>query len=174
MIPACPAILCRLPSIFETLTETSQSTEASQATKAFARILPKTREGKPCAPRVTDPYSPYFQMKPAPRVVQNELDAMLEEHVCKLKLQLLSNLQGAMKRKHVPQRDANRVEIFSTVLVLLATLERDMWRLVYCTRHKEEVRRKTSFWYLNLTRIKIQMATPRISTPPSLLCLLHP
>jgi hypothetical protein len=91
---------------------------------------------------VTDRESPYFQRKPAPRVVQNELDAMLEKYVWKLELQLLSNLQKAMKR------GANRAEIFSTVLVLLATVERDMWRLMYWTRHKEEVRRRPSFWYL--------------------------
>ncbi|KAK5633383.1 hypothetical protein RRF57_009097 [Xylaria bambusicola] len=99
------------------------------------------------ATSITDPDSPYFNMKPAARVLQNELDLKLESYASELELKLLNTLQTAMGK-----RNSEWIEIFSAILVLLAVMERDIWRLMYWIRHREQA--TDSFLQ------GIQMATP--------------
>lgn len=88
--------------------------------------------------RVDNPGSPYHQTLPAPRVLQNQIDSRIEAHVARVELQLLKELQKAMK-----QKTCAWTEIFSTVFLILRVTEKDIWRLMYWLKHDKEV--STSF-----------------------------
>ncbi|POS81098.1 hypothetical protein DHEL01_v200514 [Diaporthe helianthi] len=64
--------------------------------------------------RVDNPGSPYHQTLPAPRVLQNQIDSRIEALVARVELQLLKELQRAMK-----QNTCAWTEIFSTVYLIL-------------------------------------------------------
>jgi hypothetical protein len=84
---------------------------------------------------VIDMTSPYFWRRPAPRVLQNELDVRLEFYVAELESSLLRQLDRAM----IQLKKYTWNELYCTCLLVLAIMERDTWRLVYWVRHKEEV-----------------------------------
>lgn len=84
--------------------------------------------------RVFDPQSPYYQMTPAPRVLQNQIDSRIEAFVARVELQLLKELQKAMK-----QKSCSWIEIFSAVFLILRVTEKDIWRLMYWLKHDKEV-----------------------------------
>lgn len=84
--------------------------------------------------RVDNPGSPYHQTLPAPRVLQNQIDSRIEAHVARVELQLLKELQKAMK-----QKTCAWTEIFSTVFLILRVTEKDIWRLMYWLKHDKEV-----------------------------------
>ncbi|KAI0976386.1 hypothetical protein F4678DRAFT_223134 [Xylaria arbuscula] len=113
---------------------------------------------------ITDPDSPYFNMKPAARVLQNELDLKLESYASELELKLLNTLQTAMGK-----RNSEWTEIFSAILVLLAVMERDIWRLMYWIRHREQAYKwrhpdsaqrliERSIFYVNLLMTHLRLA----------------
>lgn len=83
--------------------------------------------------RVDNPDSPYHHMSPAPRVLQNQVDGRIEAHVARVELQLLKELQKAMK-----QKTCAWTEIFSTVFLMLRVTEKDIWRLMYWLKHDKE------------------------------------
>lgn len=83
--------------------------------------------------RVTDPESPYYNTTIAPRVLQNQIDSRVEAFMARVELQLLKDLQKAMK-----QKTCSWIEIFSTVFLILRVAEKDIWRLMYWLRHENE------------------------------------
>ncbi|KAJ4307327.1 hypothetical protein N0V88_000710 [Collariella sp. IMI 366227] len=85
---------------------------------------------------VTSPDSPLVNTVPAPRVLQHQLDRLLELYICQLERRLLSRLQTTM----VADDASKRKDALFATLVLLNTLERDTWRLAYWTKHTVEVR----------------------------------
>lgn len=85
-------------------------------------------------PLVNDPYSPYHGTRPAPRVLQNQLDQWLEQFIAETEKGLLRALQN-----HMQKRTASQLEVFSTILLLLMLAERDIWRLAFWTRHSSNV-----------------------------------
>lgn len=85
---------------------------------------------------VTKADNPYCGMRPAPRVLQNGLDQALESYVADIEQRLLHNIFSIIssRMKHTPWDS-----LFSAVLILLAVMEKDIWRLIYWVRHREEV-----------------------------------
>lgn len=73
-------------------------------------------------------------MTPAPRVLQNQIDSRIEAFVARVELQLLKELQKAMK-----QKSCSWIEIFSAVFLILRVTEKDIWRLMYWLKHDKEV-----------------------------------
>lgn len=91
---------------------------------------------------VASPDSPLVNTVLAPRVLQHQLDRILELYICQLERQLLPMLQTAMMGRDA----AKRMDAFFATIVLLNTLERDTWRLTYWTRHIAEVRLLLYAW----------------------------
>ena len=84
---------------------------------------------------VEDSGSSLYGQRPAPRVIQNQGDLLLERYVADQEVLILKTLQSAMrgtKRK-------SWVVIFTTVLILLLIRERDIWRLLYWIHNPTEV-----------------------------------
>ena len=72
---------------------------------------------------------------PAPRVLQNQLDHLLEIEIAKTEKSLLKNLQKLI-------RASNRcvwIIVFVGIAVVLHVMERDVWRLLYWVNHREQV-----------------------------------
>lgn len=86
--------------------------------------------------KVRDVNSPFYGIRPAPRVMQNGLDQVLESYVAELEKQLLQKILSIAKNR---AKEALRDKLFSAVLILLAVMEKDIWRLIYWVRHREEV-----------------------------------
>lgn len=112
-------------------------------------------------PPVDDKNSPIFGLKPAPRVMQNSLDLVLEAFVARLEKSLLQKISIALtKRSQV----ATWNELCAATFVLLAVMEKDIWRLVYWVRHKQEVGNLPKSNDLNMCglipREGLSMATP--------------
>lgn len=122
--------------LFKEINQIQAGQLLSDALKLFTapRLLMKGWEVSE-VPILTDIDSPYFNMRPAPRVLENELDHELEIYVADLELSLLGRLESHILKK----RTIDWKQLASTVLVLLAVMERDIWRLVYWVRHKEQV-----------------------------------
>ncbi|KAF1363473.1 hypothetical protein EJ07DRAFT_152281 [Lizonia empirigonia] len=78
---------------------------------------------------VVDQDSFLFNTTPAPRVLQNQLDQILEQYCAKKEMEYLKALQGAMRK--TVRRDW--ITIFASSIILLHTRERDIWRLLYWT-----------------------------------------
>ncbi|CAG5138842.1 uncharacterized protein ALTATR162_LOCUS450 [Alternaria atra] len=68
---------------------------------------------------------------PAPRVLQNQLDRMLEQYCADKELECLSELQKSMRR----QVKRPWIVVFIVTVLLLHIRERDVWRLLYWTLH---------------------------------------
>ena len=81
----------------------------------------------PAAPEITSP--PFTGTRPAPRVVQHQLDALLEAFVYKTEAKFLTTLLTAIAK------GTEWPHIASAVCVYQASLERDIWRLMYWMRH---------------------------------------
>lgn len=109
--------------------------------------------------RVTDPESPYYNTTIAPRVLQNQIDSRVEAFMARVELQLLKDLQKAMK-----QKTCSWIEIFSTVFLILRVAEKDIWRLMYWLRHENEVSDTVCAMGNELTKkpVGIQMEAPRV------------
>jgi hypothetical protein len=73
-------------------------------------------------PQVTDDRSSLFSTIPAPRVLQNQLDQMLEQYVANLEVSCLKGLQKAMLRNN--KKEQNWVVLFIVVLLMLHIRER--------------------------------------------------
>ncbi|GIZ48183.1 hypothetical protein CKM354_001125600 [Cercospora kikuchii] len=76
--------------------------------------------------RNNDTRCPLFGTIPAPRVLQNQLDHMLEEYIASIEQQVLKTLSKAML-----SRRCEYAAIFAAALILLHVMERDIWRLQY-------------------------------------------
>jgi hypothetical protein len=72
---------------------------------------------------------------PGPRVLQNQLDHLLERQIYETEYSLLGRLQELMVKKKRP----DWVAIFLTLVIMLHVFERDTWRLMYWILHPEEV-----------------------------------
>ena len=64
---------------------------------------------------------------PAPRVLQNQLDRILESHIARAEGLVLKELQGAMLRS----RSCSSIVVFIGVFLVLHVRERDIWRLAH-------------------------------------------
>ncbi|KAI1386044.1 uncharacterized protein F4822DRAFT_408805 [Hypoxylon trugodes] len=92
--------------------------------------------------KCTDPRNPYYGTRPAPAVVSEQLDALLESYITEKEKILLERSQHASEECY--QHDGKeayvqyREEAYFAFLVLMATVERDIWRLMYWPRHPQE------------------------------------
>ena len=79
--------------------------------------------------------SPLYGSIPVPRVLQNQLDHLLEAEIVKIEKYLLKTLQKVIKASdpHV------WVVAFLGIAITLHVMERDAWRLLYWVNHGEEV-----------------------------------
>jgi hypothetical protein len=92
------------------------------------RLLMKGWQCKQSA-GIDDPSSPYHLHQPAPRVLQNQLDQHIEAFVVGKEKKLTSELQQPVSKQ------SNPVDTFATALVLLLVIEKDIWRLLFWTKH---------------------------------------
>jgi hypothetical protein len=79
--------------------------------------------------------SSLFGTVPAPRVLQNQLDRMLEEYCATKEVDCLRGLQSSMYRS--TSRDWT--VIFVVTVIILHIRERDIWRLMYWTSLSDQV-----------------------------------
>jgi len=80
--------------------------------------------------------SPLHGSIPAPRVLQNQLDHLLESEIVKTERHLLKNLQKVIKASD----RTLWVATFLATAIILHVMERDAWRLLYWVHHQEQVR----------------------------------
>jgi len=78
---------------------------------------------------VTDQGSLLNGTTPAPRVLQNQLDRILEQYCADKELECLKELQKFMRR----ESKRPWIVIFIVTILLLHVRERDIWRLLYWT-----------------------------------------
>lgn len=79
--------------------------------------------------------SPLYGSIPVPRVVQNQLDHLLEAEIVNTERHLLKNLQKVIRAS---DRSA-WVVTFLGIAITLHVIERDAWRLLYWVNHQEQV-----------------------------------
>jgi len=79
--------------------------------------------------------SPLYGSIPVPRVLQNQLDHLLEAEIAKTERYLLKNLQKVIR---VSNRSA-WVITFLGIAIISHVMERDAWRLLYWVNHQEQV-----------------------------------
>ncbi|KAL9027847.1 MAG: hypothetical protein Q9196_003692 [Gyalolechia fulgens] len=80
--------------------------------------------------------SPLHGSVPAPRVLQNQLDHLLEYEIVETERHLLKNLQKVLKASD----RKTWVATFLAIAIILHVMERDAWRLLYWVNHQEQVR----------------------------------
>ncbi|KAG9249641.1 uncharacterized protein F5Z01DRAFT_668662 [Emericellopsis atlantica] len=81
-------------------------------------------------PLVEDFDHPYFDQRPAPRVLQNQLDQHLEAYVADQERGIVGRIKSALS-----DFDKDRTDGFFATLVLLSVLEKDSWRLIYWVKY---------------------------------------
>jgi len=81
--------------------------------------------------------SPLHGTIPVSRVLQNQLDHLLELEIVQTERLLLKNLQKAMRLSD----RSSWIIIFLGIAIMLHAMERDTWRLLYWVHHQEEVSR---------------------------------
>lgn len=86
-------------------------------------------------PVIATPSDPYVNTSPAPRVLQNQLDSLLEQYIVSKEEAFLVLLQKTLERR----RSGENKMAFVTALIFLKIIERDTWRLMYWVRHKDQV-----------------------------------
>ncbi|KAK1981030.1 hypothetical protein LZ30DRAFT_721355 [Colletotrichum cereale] len=69
---------------------------------------------------------------PTPRVLQNQLDQMLEEFIVTEEKKLLQSLEDAIFRRE----STTRLDVMLTIILLLKVIEKDVWRLLHWVRHR--------------------------------------
>ncbi|EMC98434.1 hypothetical protein BAUCODRAFT_426020 [Baudoinia panamericana UAMH 10762] len=79
-----------------------------------------------------NPRSPLLGSVTAPRILQNQLDSLLELYITQCERALLEGLEQSMKKR---QR-SDWIPIFLAITILLHALERDTWRLLYWLKHE--------------------------------------
>jgi len=84
---------------------------------------------------VNEPASLLHNTIPAPKVIQNQLDHLLERQIFETEELLLKQLQRLIRRRDRGQW----IVVFMSLVIVLHLLERDTWRLVYWVHHKQEV-----------------------------------
>ena len=80
--------------------------------------------------------SPLCGSIPAPRVLQNQLDHLLESEIMETEQNLLKDLQKVIKASN----RKSWVFTFLTTAIILHVMERDAWRLLYWVHHQDQVR----------------------------------
>lgn len=93
-------------------------------------------------PLVNDINNSNLGLRPAPRVMQNGLDLQLEAYVAQLEGNLLQRINRTL---HGRGTTDSWGELCAATFVLLAVMEKDIWRLVYWVRHRQEVGNIPSF-----------------------------
>lgn len=86
---------------------------------------------------VNEPASLLHDTIPAPKVLQNQLDHLLERQIFETESSLLKELQRLIRRRDRGQW----IVVFLSLVIVLHVLERDTWRLMYWVHHKAEVSR---------------------------------
>ena len=84
---------------------------------------------------INEPASLLHKTVPAPKVIQNQLDHLLERQIFEIEESLLNEIQKLIRRRDRGQW----IVVFLSLVIVLHVLERDIWRLVYWVHHKEEV-----------------------------------
>lgn len=84
---------------------------------------------------VEDPNCPLYGTIPAPRVLQNQLDRAIESYIMLTEKQLLRAIQRRMRAEKAQVWEP----LCAAIALVLHVLERDTWRLMYWTTHREEV-----------------------------------
>lgn len=84
---------------------------------------------------VEDNKCPLHGSVPAPRVLQNQLDRMLELYIMHTELSLLKAIQRTMRAEGAQARKM----VCAGIALVLHVLERDTWRLMYWMKHCEDV-----------------------------------
>ncbi|KAM4066683.1 hypothetical protein HRG_000745 [Hirsutella rhossiliensis] len=87
-------------------------------------------------PVISAPLDPYVNTSPAPRVLQNQLDSLLERHIVEVEGAFLTLLQTTFEQRR--SGESNMKTAFAAALIFLRIIERDTWRLMYWIRHKEK------------------------------------
>ena len=88
---------------------------------------------------VEDTECPLYGSVPAPRVLQNQLDRTLEVYIIAKEEKLLKAIQREL-RGGVQGRDV----VSASAIFVLHVLEKDIWRLMYWTKRREEVSSESS------------------------------
>ncbi|KAK6223020.1 cytidylate kinase [Colletotrichum tabaci] len=73
---------------------------------------------------------------PTPRVLQNQLDQVLEEYIVTQERVLLNRLHEAIFKK----KTSSTLDVLLTVVLLLKVVEKHIWRLLYWVRHDRKLR----------------------------------
>lgn len=84
---------------------------------------------------VEDIECPLHGYIPAPRVLQNQLDRNLESYIVAKEKMLLKVIQRELRQSRSEGLDI----IFASVFFILQVLEKDIWRLMYWRKRREEV-----------------------------------
>ena len=84
---------------------------------------------------IDEPASLLHNTVPAPKVIQNQLDHLLEGQIYDTEEKLLKELQKLIRRRDRGQW----IVVFLSLVIVLHVLERDTWRLIYWVVHKAEV-----------------------------------
>ncbi|KAK2061336.1 hypothetical protein LY76DRAFT_372669 [Colletotrichum caudatum] len=69
---------------------------------------------------------------PTPRVLQNQLDQILEEFIATEEKKLLQSLEDAIFWRE----STTKLDVMLTIVLLLKVIEKDMWRLLHWVRHR--------------------------------------
>lgn len=91
---------------------------------------------------IKDPHNPLFDTQPATRVLQNQLDNMIEACTMSIETAILKDIQRALRKPD----GSSWIELFSAILVILRVMEADVWRNMFWIRHQEKVRFQFAIW----------------------------
>ena len=88
---------------------------------------------------VEDTDCPLYGTVPAPRVLQNQLDRSLEVYIIAKEKELLKTIQRELRGG--PQ---GLDVVSASAIFILHVLEKDIWRLMYWRKRREEVSLRSS------------------------------
>ncbi|KAI9896001.1 hypothetical protein N3K66_009070 [Trichothecium roseum] len=78
---------------------------------------------------VSDTDNPYYGLRPAPRILQNQMDRHLERFIASRENMLATRIQD-----HISGA-SDGADASAAIVVILMVLEKDVWRLMYWTKH---------------------------------------
>lgn len=84
---------------------------------------------------ILDKSDPFYNTSPASKILQRQLDAIMEVHVMILESSFLELLHNTLR--HSQKRGPR--ETMAAALIYLNTIEMDTWRLLYWLYFKQEV-----------------------------------
>ncbi|PON17994.1 hypothetical protein C2W62_10285 [Candidatus Entotheonella serta] len=84
---------------------------------------------------IMDHLDPYIYTSPAPKVLQSQLDKILETYIVNTEIKFLDLLQKTLQQRRTEQRR----NAFAAAVVFMQIIEKDTWRLMYWLHHRGEV-----------------------------------